>query len=149
MIEARSLDPNYAVTGQIGPVDVAEAARLGYKTIICNRPDDEGGPEQPSAAENRKAAESAGMKYLYIPMTPDTLSPQMIEAVRKAIDESPGPILAHCKSGARSALLYALAHCCHKNGEVDEILGRAEKEGYDLWKMKPVIEKYVAEHRNC
>ncbi len=147
MLETRMLDPNFSATGQLGVVDVAEAARLGFKTVICNRPDGEGGTEQPSSEENRKAAEKAGLTYHYLPMTPDTLSMELLEQFRQALEDSPKPVLAHCKSGARSTLLWALVQCCHKDGEIDGILQRAEKEGYDLWKAKPLIERYMQAHQ--
>lgn len=144
MLQTRTLDTDFSAAGQLGPVDIAEAARQGFKTIINNRPDGEGGPEQPSAEENRKAAEAAGITYHYIPMTPETLSAEMLEQFRQALADSPKPVLAHCKSGARSTALWAMVQCAHNSADVDQILSRAAEQGYDLWNLKPVIERYVA-----
>lgn len=38
----RSIDPSFHVTGQIKPSQLREIADLGFKTLICMRPDKEG-----------------------------------------------------------------------------------------------------------
>ncbi len=40
----RSIDPSFHVTGQISPSQLNEIAGLGFKTVICMRPDNEGFP---------------------------------------------------------------------------------------------------------
>ena len=45
------LDEKLSVTGQISIDDIEEIAAAGYKSIICNRPDYEGGGDQPSSQE--------------------------------------------------------------------------------------------------
>ncbi|RDD62792.1 TIGR01244 family sulfur transferase [Ferruginivarius sediminum] len=146
MLNVRMLDKKFSAAGQLTPEDIAEAARRGFKAIINNRPDGEGGPEQPTSDENRKAAEAAGMDYHYLPMTPQNLDSELLEAFRKAVEEGPGPVLAHCKSGARSAALWALVETAHNRRDIDEVLKQAAKEGYDLSGMRPVFEKFVAAH---
>lgn len=45
--------------GQITVDDVAVLARQGYRSIINNRPDGEGGPSQPTSAQIEAAAKAA------------------------------------------------------------------------------------------
>jgi sulfide:quinone oxidoreductase len=146
MLNVRMLDKKFSAAGQLTPEDIAEAARRGFKAIINNRPDGEGGPEQPTSDENRKAAEAAGMAYHYLPMTPQNLDSELLEAFRKAVEEGPGPVVAHCKSGARSTALWALVETVHNRRDIDEVLNQAAKEGYDLSGMRAVIERFVAAH---
>ena len=47
----------FGTLGQITPDDVAQIARQGYKSIINNRPDGEGGPDQPKNADIQAEAE--------------------------------------------------------------------------------------------
>lgn len=143
-MDVRKISETFHVTGQLTPDEIRQAAKDGYKTIINNRPDGEGGPEQPTAAACREAAEEAGLAYYHIPMTPDRLSMEMIEEFRRAVEEQPGPVLAHCKSGGRSTTLWALVECCHNARDVDEVLARAAAEGYDLSQMRPLLQDYVA-----
>lgn len=140
------IDDGFYVSGQIAPQDLPEIAALGVRTIINNRPDGEGGPEQPSAQDVRAAAEAEGLAYHYLPMTPQTLSPDLLEFFRGAVEGSEGPVLAHCKSGGRSAALWALIETCHNAGDVDATLEKARAAGYDLGGMRPMIEQYVAWH---
>ncbi len=142
---AKIADGFYAA-GQIAPDDLPEIAGLGVRTIVNNRPDGEGGPEQPRSDEMRAAAEAAGMTYHYLPMTPQSLSPELLEQFRQAVESAEGPVLAHCKSGARSTALWALTETCHNRADIDDTLARARAGGYDLGGMRPMIEQYVAWH---
>lgn len=144
MMNVRKIDDNFATAGQLGAVDIAEAVTQGYGTIINNRPDSELSPEQPTSAENRKAAEAAGGAYYYLPMTPDTLSRNLVEAFAKALDNADGPVLAHCASGMRSLALWVLVQCAHKGADIDDTLKLATEKGYDLTALRPVIEKHRA-----
>ncbi len=57
------ISPNFSVTGPISGSDVGVAAAQGFKTIICNRPDDEA-QGQPAASEIAAAAEALGIEFL-------------------------------------------------------------------------------------
>lgn len=147
MLEVRKLDENVSAAGQLDADDIAEAARLGFKAIVNNRPDGEGGPEQPSSADNRKAAQAAGLAYHYIPVSGPALTMETVEAFRRAVEDAPGPVLAHCKSGARSVALWGLVEACHKDRGIDDVLTQLERQGYDLWQMRPLFEQLAAGQR--
>ena len=49
-MEYRQITEEYAVSGQIAPEDIAAIKAAGFRSIICNRPDDEQ-PGQPTADE--------------------------------------------------------------------------------------------------
>ncbi|MEX0759557.1 MAG: TIGR01244 family sulfur transferase [Tistlia sp.] len=140
------IDEGFYASGQIEPDDLPEIAGLGVRTLVNNRPDGEGGPDQPDSRTMRAAAEAAGLTYHYLPMTPQSLSPALLEEFRKAVEGSEGPVLAHCKSGARSAALWALTETCHNAGDVERTLEKTRAAGYDLTGMRPMIEQYVAWH---
>lgn len=146
-MDIRKISDRFHATGQLTPEQIRQAAQDGYKAIVNNRPDGEGGPEQPTAAACRQAAEEAGLAYHHIPMTPDRLSMEMIEEFRRAVEDGPGPVLAHCKSGARSTALWALVQCCHHARDVDEVLAQAAAQGYDLAQMRPMLQAYAAQAR--
>jgi uncharacterized protein (TIGR01244 family) len=103
---------DFAVSGQLEETDLAEASRLGFRSIINNRPDGEGGPAQPSQDALRKQAEAHGLHYAYLPIAPAYVGQDAVDATRRLLRELPRPILAFCRSGARSTLLFhaAMAH---------------------------------------
>lgn len=101
----RKLDQHFATTGQIRPEAVAELAKEGYVAILCARPDNEE-PGQPAFATIAAEAKRHGMKAIHIPVSGGP-SPDQIARFKKEMAGVNGPVLGYCRSGARSAALYA------------------------------------------
>ncbi len=99
----------FGTLGQITADDVAEIARQGYKSIINNRPDGEAGPQQPLNAEIEMAAKALGLNYAYLPVVSGQITLEQAQEMARLLEDMPGPILAFCRSGARSTNLYMLA----------------------------------------
>lgn len=97
------------VAPQLGPEAMAEAARLGFRSVINNRPDFEHGPDQPTNAAIEAAARAAGLEYRFLPVHSFYQTPEQIAACAELLDELPRPLLLFCRSGARSARLYQAA----------------------------------------
>ncbi len=100
---------DFCVAPQLEPAAMAEAAAAGFKSVINNRPDMEGGPDQPLSADIEAAARAAGLEYRHLPVNGAYQSPEEIAAMRVLIDSLPKPILAFCRSGARSTKIYVSA----------------------------------------
>ena len=107
-MDIKPLSESVSVAGQLSVEDVGEVAKAGFRSIICNRPDGEG-PDQTPFAMIAEAAKVPGLEVKYIPVTPPHVSPEQIAEFKAAIEEMPGPVLAYCRSGARSASLWTLA----------------------------------------
>jgi len=105
----RQIAPDVCVAPQLGPEAMAEAARQGFRSVINNRPDFEHGPGQPTSAAIEAAARAAGLEYRFLPVDGGYQSPQEIAEFAKLLAELPRPILAFCRSGARSTRLYMAA----------------------------------------
>ena len=88
---------------------MAEAARAGFRSVINNRPDFEHGPDQPTNAAIEAAARAVGLEYRFLPVQSAYQSPEDVAAFARLLAELPRPILVFCRSGARSARLFALA----------------------------------------
>lgn len=101
----KEIAPDYSVSPQIQPADIAELKAAGFKSVICNRPDNED-PGQPSVAEIRAAAEAAGLEFRHVPVISGQLTAQNVEEQAKVLDELPKPVFAYCRSGTRSTNLY-------------------------------------------
>ncbi len=108
-MSVQALSADFAVAGQITPDDVPAIARAGFKSIICNRPDGEAGPDQPSFASIAQAAEAAGLKAQYLPAIAGQITSAHGAAMARLLAELPAPVLAYCRSGARSTSLWQLA----------------------------------------
>ncbi|RJT37232.1 TIGR01244 family phosphatase [Mesorhizobium waimense] len=106
-MEYRQISEDYSVAGQIQPDDVVAIKEAGFKSVICNRPDNEQ-PGQPSADSVKAAAEAAGLTFRFIPVISGQITMENVEDQAEALDELEGPVLAYCRSGARCTNLYGL-----------------------------------------
>jgi uncharacterized protein (TIGR01244 family) len=105
----QQLSVDVCVAGQLEPDAMAWAAQAGFKSVINNRPDFEGGPEQPTSAAMQAAARAAGLAYAHLPVAPAVQTPEQIAAFAQLLAELPKPVLAFCRSGARSGKLFHAA----------------------------------------
>ena len=105
----QQLSADVCVAPQLDPAAMAWAAAAGFRSVINNRPDFEGGPEQPTSAAIQAAAEAAGLRYAYLPVSPAVQTPAEIARFAALLGELPKPILAFCRSGARSGKLFRAA----------------------------------------
>ena len=104
-MDMTQLDENVWVTGQIDPQDLPALAERGFRSIIGNRPDGEE-PGQPNWSVIAAAAKDAGIEARHIPIAgPDDIVARK-DDFAQALNEMPGPVLAFCRSGARSGRLY-------------------------------------------
>lgn len=108
-LPVRQVAADVCVAAQLTPAAMAEAASAGFKSVVNNRPDFEHGPGQPTNAQIEAAARAAGLEYRFLPVNGGYQSPQEIAAFAQLLRQLPRPILAFCRSGARSARLYMAA----------------------------------------
>ena len=110
MLEIRRLTDSFAAAPQIAVEDVAAARAAGFGFIVNNRPEGES-PDQPDGAAIEAACLEAGLGYCAIPIDHSGFSAEQVAAL-SALMVSPRPILAFCRSGTRSTMLWALASAC-------------------------------------
>lgn len=122
------LTPNYHVSPQLTVEDVKAAKEAGYTHIICNRPDGEAAG-QPGAEDIRAAAEAHGLSFEDLPIS-EGVSTNHMRRLREAL-KTDERILAYCRSGTRSALLWVAARI-RAGEDVDETLRTAQLAGYDF-----------------
>ena len=137
-MEVRTLTPFLSVSGQIGEGDVGALASRGFHTIINNRPDAEAAEGQPGSGDLEAAARRHGMDYRHIPITPGQLTDDRVTEFALALQEVKGPVLAFCRTGNRSASLWALNEARHLDPDV--ILRTTQEAGYDLQGLRPRLD---------
>lgn len=105
----QSISPEFAVAGQISAADLPSIAQAGFKSIICNRPDGEGGSAQPAFVDMEQAAQAQGLQARYLPVIAGQITAEQAAAMASLLAELPTPVLAYCRSGARSTSLWQMA----------------------------------------
>ena len=138
----RQLTERVYASPQIGLAEVAEAARAGFGLIINNRPEDESDDQVPGP-QIAAAAEAAGLRYVTIPVTHAGFSEAQVSAMAQALASTEAPVLAYCRSGTRSTLLWALAEA--SRGQSPHALAAAANQaGYDLSPVRTLIDMLAA-----
>jgi uncharacterized protein (TIGR01244 family) len=138
----RRLSDHLLASPQITPEDVATAASQGITLIVNNRPEGESDDQTPGA-EIEAAATAAGMRYVAIPVTHAGFSEWQVEAMADALASAGGPVLAYCRSGTRSTLLWALAQAS-RGAEPETLAAQAAEAGYDIGPVRPLVDMLAA-----
>lgn len=128
-METRTLTASLSVSPQITPEDIQSIKDQGFRSIICNRPDGEGA-DQPSFDELSAIAKKLGLETRYIPIASGKVSDEDAHIFDEALSELPGPTLAYCRSGTRSATLWSLAKA--ETLSVADIMAATKSAGYDM-----------------
>lgn len=114
-------------------------AKLGIRTIVDLRLDGEH-----SQAEEQRLVESAGMKYVSVPMQ-GMATPENRDVLRVlAILENPeaGPVFVHCRRGAdRTGALIACYRIGHDGWENKQALSEARHLGMSWYQI--ALQHYV------
>lgn len=138
----RQLSPRVFASPQIGLAEVAEAARQGVGLIVNNRPEGESDDQVPGA-EIEAAAREAGIAYVAIPVTHAGFSEGQVRAMTEALASTEAPILAYCRSGTRSTLLWALAEAS-RGANPQALAAAAAEAGYDLAPVRALVDMLAA-----
>ena len=101
------LAPGLTAAGALSAADIAALAASGVKTIVNNRPDNED-PGQLPADEARRLCAAHGIAYHHIPFVAATLTAADIDAFEAVLKSAAYPAVAHCRSGTRSTMIWAL-----------------------------------------
>jgi uncharacterized protein (TIGR01244 family) len=108
-MEIIKITDDYSVTAQISEADLAIIAKLGFKTIICNRPDKEGGDTQPMSDALKTQASALGIAFAYIPFSPGQLTGSEVQQFATQFKQQAKPILGFCKTGNRAKTIFTAA----------------------------------------
>ncbi|MEM7733623.1 MAG: TIGR01244 family sulfur transferase [Pseudomonadota bacterium] len=128
-MDIRKLTDDFSVSPQVDVAHMREIAGAGFKSIMCNRPDQED-PGQPDYDAIADAAIAEGLEVAWIPVVGGMLGPDALTEFDRALADMPRPMLAYCRSGTRCTTLWAVT----QHGRMDdaEIIERAAKAGYDM-----------------
>jgi len=114
-MNVRMLSPEYGVAEQIQASDLPALAEAGFRSVICNRPDGESAG-QPGFAEIAEAAQRAGLQASYLPAVSGQVNETHGRELARLLQTLPAPVLAYCRSGARSTVIWQIAQSLQGGG---------------------------------
>ncbi len=126
-----------SVAGQISASDVPRIAGHGVRSVVCHRPDGEGGPDQPPFEAIAAACAEHGITAHHQPFSSSELSQAHVDEMAALIDQLPAPLLIFCRTGTRSITLWAIAKA--SDTPADELLRVTQAAGYDLNHLAPLL----------
>ena len=133
------ITPEFAVTAALAPEDFAEIARLGFRAILNNRPDGEA-VGQLTTRREANLARDAGLAYRHVPAAKlELFDDRVLLGSAKALAGLDGPVLAHCASGLRSAIVWA-ATKVRGGSSIDGVLATLHKAGFDMEAVRDDLE---------
>ena len=141
-MDVRKLTPSLSVAPQISVDDIALAKSLGFKTVICNRPNGES-DDQPELSDIATACEHHDMTYVYQPVISGNITDDDVDRFSEFLDNAEGPILAFCRTGTRCSSLWAMSQA--NTHSLNDILATAQSAGYDLSGLTPRIQAKQAD----
>jgi uncharacterized protein (TIGR01244 family) len=124
------LSPGLTAAGALSADNIEALAASGVKTIINNRPDNED-PGQLPADEARAQCAAHGIAYHHIPFVAATLTAADIEAFEKVLMSGSHPMVAHCRSGTRSTMIWALSRM-RQGDDAAALVALGAKNGVDI-----------------
>ena len=138
MSDFRRVTDSFWASPQITLGNIAEARERGIAMIVNNRPENEAADQTPGP-DIQATAVAAGMSYCAIPVTHAGFNEEQVRAMVAALDSARGPVLAYCRSGTRSTLLWALAQAM-EGRDPGAIASDAAGAGYDVTPVRPIID---------
>jgi sulfide:quinone oxidoreductase len=135
------LAPGLTAAGALSAADIEALAASGVKTIVNNRPDGED-PGQLPAAEAARLAAAHGIAYHHIPFVGATLSAADIDAFEAVLKDSPQPMVAHCRSGTRSTMIWALTRI-RQGDDPAALVALGARNGVDISALPALAAKLL------
>jgi len=142
MVDFNTIDETITVCGQLSESDMNHVAARGFRLLINNRPDGEV-DDQPTSEEVASWAARHGIEYHYLPVASRQMALHDVAAFGGIYGPAQGPTLAFCRSGMRSAILWALTMATVGGLEREEIVARANAAGYDITSLRSALDGLI------
>ena len=104
-LQVKQLSDEVGVSAQLSGTDVRAAHAIGFRSIVCNRPDGEAAGQTPFA-QIAEVAGALGMTVRYLPVESGRVTDEAAAAFRALVAGLPKPVLAYCRTGTRAEMLW-------------------------------------------
>jgi uncharacterized protein (TIGR01244 family) len=131
------LSPALAAAGQPSPEALASLKDLGVRTVVNLRTAGEG------AASEEPIVEAQGIRYLSVPVTPDSFSAADVDAVQAVLaDAGAAPVLLHCASSNRVGGVVAVLEA-RQGRSLEDALAAGKAAGLHSLAMENAVRRVL------
>jgi len=140
MQERMKIADDVTVSAQPDTDTIAQLPGEGFQSVVNFRTDGE--DDQPlSPAAEREAVEAAGMQYVHIPVSMQSMGTKLVDQFRERYAELPKPVFAHCKSGKRAGAMVMMHLASEQGLNGEQALEQAKQKGFEC--DQPELETFV------
>lgn len=147
MTQQMKINDEVTVGPQPSEAEIQQLREQGFKAVVNFRTDGE--EDQPlSPDDEANAVESAGLRYLSIPVSMQSMGPELVDQFREKYAELPKPVFAHCKSGKRAGAMVMMHVAVEKGISGEQTLEKAKEMGFecDQPQLQQFVRQYVDSH---
>jgi uncharacterized protein (TIGR01244 family) len=130
------------LAAQPSPDDLAEAKKLGIKTVINLRPESE-----TKEFKEREAVEAAGLAYVHIPFVADQVTDAVFDQAREQLKSAKRPLLLHCGTANRVGGVWLPYRVLDAGLSWDAALAEAKTIGLRNPTLEAKAKEYVERHK--
>lgn len=147
-MEKMKFDERITIGAQPTAEDLRQLARQGVKTVVNLRQAGEQNQPLSPEEEGRKARE-LGLDYIHIPVSPQGIKPEQVDAFRQKLGQSSGPVYVHCFMGKRAGAFAIMEEAVNSGKSGEEALQEAGKKGlnYEPPGMGEFVKDYIDQRR--
>lgn len=88
--------------------------------------------------------ESAGLAYRHIPMSMESIGPELVEQFREKFADLPKPVFAHCGSGKRAGMMVMMHIAVDQGITGEQTLQKAKEMGFEC--EQPELQQFVRQY---
>ena len=103
-----NISAEYSASPQIQLNEIPVLAKLGYRSILCNRPDNKD-ENQPTFESIKAAAASVNIEAFHLPVIPGNIDADDIHSFEQITRTMTKPTLAYCRTGGRAEALWTIS----------------------------------------
>ena len=144
-MQSKTMQINSQVTvgGQPSRDDLNQLKRDGFKSVVNFRT--AGEDDQPMSPDQESdATESLGMEYVHLPVSMNSMGPELVDRFRSQFDELPKPVFVHCASGKRAGAMVMMHLASEQGWSGQQTLEKAEQMGFEC--DKPELRQFVKQY---
>ena len=128
-MQLRPLTDQITLADQLTEADLVEIVAAGFKTVICNRPDEEGEAHL-SASDAQSMLEANGVDFHYLPVNGAAITDQDAANHNALLASASAPVLTYCRTGTRCAKLWALGQS--GQADADSLVSKVADTGLNI-----------------
>ncbi|MEQ1573142.1 MAG: sulfur transferase domain-containing protein [Vicinamibacterales bacterium] len=139
------VDATVACGGAVDPAALSGLKKDGYVSVINFRLASEEGA---NVEEERAAAQSAGLKYIYLPFNVAAPDSKVVDSFLAAVgDKSNQPVFIHCGSANRVGGMWMIKRVLKDGWTIDRAREEAQAIGLNSAPLTAFVTSYINAHR--